>query len=53
MELVMEGYKKCSICGEEKLFEEFYKDSHVKSGRLARCKSCASKEYAKYREPIS
>lgn len=46
----MEGYKKCSICGEEKPFEDFHKSSYVKSGLLAKCKKCASKAYAKYRE---
>ena len=46
----MEGYKRCSICGEEKPLEDFHKNSYVKSGRLAKCKDWASKAYAKYRE---
>ncbi len=36
--------KKCSGCGEEKLFDKFYKDKWRADGYKNWCKSCA-KEY--------
>lgn len=38
--------KKCKDCGIEKDFEEFNKNSHMKSGRINKCKNCCC-EYKK------
>jgi 5-methylcytosine-specific restriction endonuclease McrA len=43
-----EGYKFCTKCGEEKLFDEFYIRKNNKSGLSCRCKDCAIEKKQKY-----
>lgn len=40
------GYKRCSMCGESKPLEDFYRDRREATGRSSRCKPCA-KAYAR------
>lgn len=42
--------KKCSQCGEEKPFEQFYKDKQKSDGYRPECKECTSKRQKKYNE---
>ncbi len=44
-----EGKRRCSICREIKLFEDFYSDSADTIGLARRCKECASDEGRKQR----
>lgn len=39
--------KICSKCGEEKLLENFYKDSYTKDGYRPSCKPCKDKDQKK------
>lgn len=40
--------KKCTTCGEVKLFSEFYKNKKQKDGLASQCKCCASKKNKEY-----
>ncbi len=42
--------KTCKKCGQTKPLEDFYKESRVKDGRQARCKTCHIKATEKYRK---
>ena len=42
--------KTCICCGIEKSLEDFYRESRVKDGRQARCKTCHKKVTEKYRK---
>lgn len=41
--------KKCSVCGEEKLLENFYKQKLGYLGRRANCKICSNKKINKWK----
>ena len=45
--------KKCTKCGIEKEFDEFYKDNRNKDGHLGHCKSCMKKYRAENKEKIA
>jgi hypothetical protein len=46
----MDNLKKCSRCGEEKTFDQFYKLASGKYGLQAHCKSCDRDRDRKYRD---
>lgn len=46
----METKKKCPVCGEVKLLEEFYPKKGTKDGFMWRCKKCDNESCKKYRE---
>jgi hypothetical protein len=45
----MKNKKKCSICGEEKLLNKFYKQKNGYLGRRANCKVCSNKKVKKWK----
>lgn len=49
-ELIPEGFKKCSVCGELKTVECFGKSSKAKDGLKSSCKECRNAEYLANRE---
>lgn len=42
--------KTCRVCKETKPFSEFYIHSHMKEGRLGKCKTCCTKQQKKHRD---
>jgi group I intron endonuclease len=53
---IIDGKKKCSICGVEKIVEEFGKDKNQRSGYTCACRSCinlsARKKYNPEKQKI-
>ena len=49
MELVMEAYKQCSMCGEEKPLDAYYRNIDSRDGRTSKCKACSSIVHAQYK----
>ena len=41
--------KKCTLCGDNKSLEAFYKDSKTKDKKTSRCKMCKNLDVAEYR----
>lgn len=45
----MEGYKLCSMCGEKKPLDAYYRNIDSRDGRTSKCKSCSSIVHAQYK----
>lgn len=46
----MRTSKACTVCGEEKPLEDFFKCKAVADGRMAKCKTCKTKQIYEWRE---
>jgi len=48
------GHKLCSVCGAEKVLEEFYFHLRADNGRAARCRDCAKQAgKRRYKEAVA
>ena len=47
--MIIDGNKKCSICGIVKDISEFNKDSHASDGYRSECRSCRAVKHLKRR----
>ena len=47
---IVDGRKKCSICGEWKSIDNFHEDHSMKSGLKSSCKDCIRKTYTLHRD---